>query len=96
MNRSRERRRGRADQLARRALAPLVAAGLAYCPRCREKIAPDDEWDAGHVHDLASGGHPDGVRVPEHARCNRSAGGKLAAELRAGRRVDRRRHLRVF
>lgn len=93
MNRSSQRQRGRADQLARQALVPVVASGMAVCARCDQLIDPAEPWDAGHVDDLGRGGAPDGARRPEHARCNRSAGGKLAAELRRGRRVDRRRFL---
>lgn len=84
------RRRGRQDQRARAALAPLVAAGLAYCWRCRQPIRPGEAWDAGHVADLATGGDPAGRVLPEHSRCNRSAGGKLGAQLRRGRRPRRR------
>lgn len=91
------RRRGAADQRARRALEPSVAAGLAVCRRCKLPILPGQEWDAGHVEDLGRGGHPAGRVEPEHARkvdCpeggNRAAGGKLAAELRRARRARRR------
>jgi hypothetical protein len=93
MNRSRDRRRGHADQAARRALAAWVATGQAECPRCGQAIDPDQPWDAGHATSLAEGGRPDGPLRPEHASCNRSAGGQLAAELRRGRRVDRSRFL---
>ena len=93
MNRSKDRRRGRADQAARQALARLVDQGQCVCPRCGQRITADQEWDAGHVTDLGRGGAPSGQVVAEHASCNRSAGGKLAAELRRGRRVDRGRFL---
>lgn len=87
------RRRGRADQNARAKLAPLVASGAAVCWRCGEPIVPDlsldgDGWDAGHAVSIAEGGHPDGVRVPEHAACNRRAGAELRVEL-ARRRTSR-------
>jgi hypothetical protein len=95
VNRSKERRRGRADQRVRAQLQVQVDAGTAKCWRCGEPIEQGStDWDAGHVVSLGEGGHPDGERRPEHRRdCNRSAGGKLAAELKRGRRVDRRRFL---
>jgi hypothetical protein len=93
VNRSQDRRRGRRDQAARQALAALVASGVAVCWRCEQTIQPTDDWDAGHVDSLGEGGHPDGRRVPEHASCNRSAGGQLAHQLARGRRVDRSRFL---
>src|SRR5262245_50201316 len=62
---------GQAHQDLRRRLAPLVAAGLAECARCGERIDPADEWDLGHV---------DGDRTryagPEHAACNRATTGR--------------------
>ena len=67
-------------------MAPYVASGHAVCPRCEQLIAPTDEWDAGHVDSLVDGGHPDGARRPEHAYCNRSAGGKSGAARRRARR----------
>jgi hypothetical protein len=78
----------RANAAARRALAPLVASGRAVCPRCRQPILPGQQWDAGHVVDLATGGHAAGRMVPEHRACNRSAGGRLGNQLR---RPSRRR-----
>ena len=79
---------GRADQVARAALAPLVYSGMAVCWRGGQPIAPTDEWDAGHLHDVALGGNRRGPRRPEHVRCNRSAGGQLGNQLR---RPSRRR-----
>lgn len=84
------RRAGAADQAARRALAAQVAAGLAVCPRCLEPITPGQAWDAGHVDDLGTGGHRAGPVRPEHATCNRSAGGRLGNEIRRARRGRRR------
>jgi hypothetical protein len=94
MNRSRERRRGRADQAARARLRPLVLAGLAVCPRCDQVIVPDlavkgEGWDTGHVDDLVAGGSPTGECRAEHASCNRSAGGKAGAIVSRGRRRPR-------
>lgn len=80
------RHRGRRDQAARAALTPLVLSGNAVCWRCSKPIAPTDEWDAGHLQDLALGGKPDGARVPEHRRCNRSDGARLRWALPTRRR----------
>jgi hypothetical protein len=80
-----ERRRGTRQQRgydvdydrARRRWAPKVAACTVHChaPVCIEPsgrlILPHQPWDLGH----------DGqrnIRGPEHASCNRSAGGKAA------------------
>lgn len=87
-NRSRHgRRTTRADVVARALLAPLVAAGSAVCWRCRQPIAPDDDWDAGHLDDVALGGDPNGPRQPEHSACNRAAGARLSKVLRRRRRM---------
>lgn len=51
----------------RRALAPLVASGLANCVRCGELIPAGAAWDLGH--DDRTGRHAG----PEHAACNRGA-----------------------
>lgn len=79
------RRRGRADQEARARLTPIVASGLAICARCHTPILPTDEWDAGHVDDLALGGNPAGPVSPEHRRCNRRAGKDLRDAIARGR-----------
>lgn len=88
---------GRADQAARRALAPLVAAGT-HCWRCGLPITPDQPWDAGHLDDIATGGHPNGPRLPEHrlkrdcpAGGNRANGAQLATDLRRQTSTRRRR-----
>lgn len=85
------RRRGPRDQAAREAIRDLAESGNAICPKCGNRITPGQEWDAGHLADLATGGHPDGKRVPEHSSCNRSAGAKLGAQIRARprRRLDK-------
>lgn len=69
--------------------SPLVDAGNVTCRRCHEPIRPGQVWDLGHEHDLALGGNPHGVMVPEHAKradCpaggNRSAGATLGNQLR--------------
>lgn len=57
--------------------ARRVARGGVHChaPVCLEAsgrlILPHQPWDLGHDDERA-------VRGPEHARCNRSAGGKSA------------------
>lgn len=57
----------------RRQWAPQVATGTVRCRRCGHRITPDDPWDLGH---------DDRDRTvwtgPEHARCNRVAGGRAA------------------
>lgn len=83
VNNSSRRQSGSRDQKARAALAPLVRSGHAVCWRCGLPIAPTEQWDAGHLDDLGTGGHPAGKRVPEHTRCNRSAGGRLGHVLRS-------------
>lgn len=84
------RRRGRRDQAARAALAPLVASGKAKCWRCNQPIDPREPWQAGHLDDLVLGGDPDGTRLPEHRVCNTGAGARLGNRLR-GRRARRLR-----
>lgn len=89
MNNAPRRRRGRADQRARALLRPMVAAGLAVCWRCGKPIPADareEDWDAGHLDDLARGGDPDDERrAAEHSSCNRSAGARLGNQLRSRR-----------
>lgn len=53
-------------------LAPLVAQGRAICHRCRKPIDPAEPWDLGHNDDRTA------WTGPEHAACNRSAGGRAA------------------
>ena len=69
-----KRRRGRRDQAARLALAPLVATGRVRCYRCDNPILPGQPWDADHLHALAQGGDPAGQVVPSHRSCNRHHG----------------------
>lgn len=62
---------------ARRRWAPRVAACTVHChaPTCIEPsgrlILPHQPWDLGHDEQRH-------IRGPEHATCNRSAGGKAA------------------
>lgn len=71
---------GAAHQKLRARWAPIVAAGLAYCARCRQRIAPDAPWDLGHV---------DGDRTrysgPEHRRCNRATASRQRTRRRQSR-----------
>ncbi len=60
------------DRLRRR-WAPSVARGLVSCWRCGLLITPGQPWDIGHDDVDRSI-----VRGPEHARCNRAAGGRAA------------------
>jgi hypothetical protein len=64
-----------------------VSTGNVRCRRCRLPIDPQSSWHLGHIEDRATGGSDDPSNVwPEHARCNTSAGGKLAQAMR--RRPD--------
>ena len=62
------RRYGRSHQALRASLESVVAAGLATCARCRERIEPGTPWDLGH-DDL----NPALYAGPEHRVCNRGA-----------------------
>ena len=67
------------QQLRKRYWAPKVRAGNIDCARCGQRIAPGQPWDLGHTDDRSA------WTGPEHASCNRSAGGKngaAAANLR--------------
>ena len=51
------------------------------CARCGELIAPRDRWELDH----SSG--KQGYLGPSHFHCNRSAGGRLGAEITNSRRT---------
>ena len=50
-----------------------VATGHVLCARCHQPIPPGTPWDLGHTDDRTS------WSGPEHAACNRAAGGKAAS-----------------
>ena len=65
--------------------ATLMETGYPVkCWRCKKPITAGQPWDLGHLEDLVSGGNPK-RRLPEHATCNRSAGGALAYQPRPSR-----------
>ena len=75
-------------QRERAAWAPLVATGQVRCtgPQgCHQPIHPGQAWDLGHTTDVAAGGN--GPLVPQHAPCNRAAGGRLAHNRRTSTRA---------
>jgi len=51
----------------RRAFEPIVAAGLATCARCGQRIHPGEPFDLGH-DDLDRSRYTG----PEHRACNRA------------------------
>ena len=75
---------GKGDHRAWKRLRASFAAQLPLpCARCSELIRPGDGWDLGHRVPRVNGGSHDMGVWPEHARCSRSAGGRLGAERRA-------------
>lgn len=54
------------------------------CPFCGRGMFLDQDLDFDHIVPVALGGK-EGPKRLSHAPCNRSAGGKLAASIRAGR-----------
>lgn len=70
---ARQRGYDTAHQRERTRLAPLVATGGYPCTRCHTTITPGTPWDLGHTDDRT------GWTGPEHASCNRQAGGTRGA-----------------
>jgi hypothetical protein len=56
---------GRSHQKLRARIAPTVAAGLATCWRCGERIAAGEKFHLGHDDDDRTK-----YRGPEHVKCN--------------------------
>jgi hypothetical protein len=52
-----------------------VNAGLVNCARCQEPIEAGSSWDLGHNDERT------GWTGPEHASCNRRAGGSNGAKV---------------
>lgn len=73
---TRQRGYGAEHRALRRALAPIVAQGLATCWRCGLPIAPSDAWHLGHAEDRAI------TMGAEHASCNLSAAGRASHGLK--------------
>jgi hypothetical protein len=57
---------GHTDQLRRKAVARIVAAGQAVSARCGLAIEPGEPWDLDHTDDRRS------YLGPSHVRCNRA------------------------
>jgi hypothetical protein len=68
----------------RRTWKSRVEAGAVRCARCGELIVPGDRWDLGHDDEDRSV-----YSGPEHARCNRRAGGRRGQRVRAQRKRTR-------
>lgn len=78
---------GREVTEARAYWRPIVEDGGVVCWRCRRPILPGTRWTVGHVIDRAQGGPKTrGNELPEHPRCNFSAGGKAGAAKTNARR----------
>lgn len=63
---------GSTHQALRAKWATIIATRTVPCARCGEPIPQGSEFDLGHTDDRT------GWIGPEHAKCNRSAGGKAA------------------
>lgn len=74
---------GAAHEKQRKAWAPKVRRGEAYCARCKGPIGIDESWDLGHSDDRTR------WTGPEHVSCNRRAGAAVANAARGGLRHSR-------
>lgn len=66
---------GAAHRAERRRWKPVVDAGRAVCARCGQPIPAGSTWDLGHSDDRAT------WTGPEHATCNRRAGGRNGRQV---------------
>ncbi len=73
---------GRRVMTLRRQWQARIIAGDVHCARCGLLIYEGERWDIGHQVDRALGGRDADGLLPEHASCNRAAGGRLGHELR--------------
>ncbi len=64
--------------------AVAIATSEVTCPRCKQRITSDQDWDLGHKVSVRAGGSDDGAR-PEHRACNRAGDAVPAARLTAGK-----------
>lgn len=71
MTNSYRRGYGPKHQKLRKALAIQVQSGSVICARCDQLIEQGQAWDLGHTDDRS------GYTGPEHATCNRRAGGQI-------------------
>ena len=78
--------------LSNRARAMLAPTLPTQCWRCGRMVTEGMRWDVGHIIDISD--RPDLMADPnvwavEHARCNRSAGGRKGRAIQAPRRLRR-------
>ena len=73
---ARQRGYDRTHEQERARVAHQVETLKAHCHRCGLIVLPTEAWDLGHTDDRKT------WTGAEHARCNRSAAGKRAAEFR--------------
>lgn len=53
------------------------------CHICREKILPDQDWDADHIIPLALGGADEVDNLhPVHRSCHRGVGSKTSSDVK--------------
>jgi hypothetical protein len=76
-----ERGYGQKHRVLRARWSRLVASGNCFCARCGQVILAGEPWDLGH-DDLDRSEYTG----PEHASCNRRAGGRNGGLARARQR----------
>ena len=74
---------GHVHQQRRRELEPDVRSGRAICTRCRQPIAPHEQWALDHADSRA------GYLGAAHARCNGAAGADKANASKAAKQERR-------